>query len=612
MLLVALVVLVSQTGAPGAVYRAFRPLIGPQPLVHVPAPYRDDLRGPAAVPAALGDGVRLLAAPDGEATVRATLPPGAAVEVTEGPVEAVSGAWYQVRAADTAGWVAAPYLDAVGPPPAPTDWRDALVAPGPLPYAPVRPLPPPAAPVERFGLVEAFRLTDPNEPPPLGAGYERLVFWWQALQARPGGALDPHYLPHALLATERGQGKRLVGVLINTPDWAAANPADGGQAVPRNLDLPWDAPDNDWGRFTESLAREYAGEVDDWTIWNEPDIAPDDPNGAYYAWAGSVADYYQLLRVAYRSIKRGNPAARVHLAGLTYWVDRRRGQPQYFERLLDQIAADPTAPANDSYFDVATLHLYTDPHALYEVPRLYRALMQARGLDKPIWIDETNVIPWDDPTNQGTGYDVPTDMRCTLVDQASYVLQAFGLGLAGGAERIAFYKAQDGAGAAYNGAVDAVERAALVREDGSLRPAYVAYQTAARYLGDATAATYFPAASGARATASLLPSGGVESVVAERQDGERTTVLWNAAPEPVAARLSAAGPKADLIDAAGRVHRLVAAPDGAYAIALPGATCATDSDNPKRYLMGGETYLVVEHGVPPDAPASPARPEPGP
>src|SRR5207248_10335814 len=138
---------------------------------------------------------------------------------------------------------------------------------------------------------------------------------------------------------------------------------------------------------------------------------------------------------------------------------------------------------------------------------------------------------------RGTGYDVPTDMRCTLVDQVGYVLQAFGLGLAGGAERVAFYKAQDGAGAAFNGDVDAVERAGLVREDGSLRPAYVAYQTAVRYLKDGQAAQYFPGRN-------------VETVVVDRPGGQRTTVVWNAAPTPVAARLAVAGGRAEVVNAA--------------------------------------------------------------
>jgi hypothetical protein len=383
---------------------------------------------------------------------------------------------------------------------------------------------------------------------------------------------------------------------MSTPDWAAANPADGPRSVPKNLSLPWDHPDNYWGRFVQRMAREYAGRVDDWIIWNEPDITPGDPNAAYYAWAGSVEEYAQLLRVAYRAVKAGNPAARVHLAGLTYWVDRERNRPQYFERLLDALAGDPAAAANNYYFDVATLHLYTDPRALYYVPALYRDLMQARGIDKPIWVNETNVIPWDDPTNRGTGYDNPSGKRCTLADQASYLLQAFGLGLAGGVERIAVYKAQDGEGAAFNGDVDAAERSALVREDGSLRPAYVAYQTAVSYLRDARAAQYFPGRN-------------AETVVVDRPGSQRTTVLWNAAPTPVAARLAVSGGRAEVVNAAGQARSLAAAPDGEYAIALPAATCNTDLADPARYLMGGETYLVVEYDVPADRPARAARAE---
>ena len=220
--------------------------------------------------------------------------------------------------------------------------------------------------------------------------------------------------------------------------------------------------------------------------------------------------------------------------------------------------------------------------------------MRARGLDKPVWINETNVIPWDDPTNRGTGYDVAAGKRCTLADQASYLLQALSLGVAGGAERISVYKAEDGKGAAFNGNDDAVERAALVREDGSLRPAFLSYQTAVRYLQDARAAQYL------RGTTA-------QAVVVDRPGGQRVTALWNAAPESVAAPLAASGARAELVDAAGRVQPLDPAPDGAYAIALPAATCNTDLADPARYLTGGETYLVVEDDVPADrAPQAPS------
>src|SRR2546423_15177246 len=83
------------------------------------------------------------------------------------------------------------------------------------------------------------------------------------------------------------------------------------------------------------------------------------------------------------------------------------------------------------------------------------------------------------------------------------------------------------------------------------------------------------------------------------------------------ARLGAAGARAELVDAAGQVRPLSAGADGTYAIGLPPATCNTDPDDPSRYLMGGETYLVVEYAVPADhaaraAQAAPAPPPPGP
>ncbi|HLH24753.1 MAG TPA: hypothetical protein VK066_19705 [Chloroflexota bacterium] len=480
------------------------------------------------------------------------------------------------------------------------DWRAYLVTPGPTRFEPLEPLPPVETTDPRFGLVEAYRIAEGGQGWALGARHERIAFWWSGLQAEPDGPFNPYYFAPALLNREREQGFTILGLLMSTPAWAAANSADAERAVPRNLELPWDDPQNYWGRFAEQMARDYAGQIDDWIVWNEPDIQPDDPSAAYYAWAGSVEDYYQLLRVAYRAIKAGNPQATVHLAGLTYWADREANRPQFFERLLDLIAADPSAPENDYYFDVATLHLYTDPRGLYDVPRLYRDLMRARGIDKPVWVNETNVIPWDDPTNRGTGYDVPAGKRCTLADQASYLLQAFSLGVAGDAKRISVYKAEDGKGAAFNGDVDAVERAALVREDGSLRPAYLAYQTAVRYLHDAQAAQYFRGPT-------------AEAVVVDRPEGQRVTALWDAAPRPVAARLAASGTRAELVDAAGQVRPLEAAPDGAYAIALPPATCNTDLADPARYLMGGETYLVVEYDVPadraPQAPTAEAMPE---
>jgi hypothetical protein len=189
-------------------------------------------------------------------------------------------------------------------------------------------------------------------------------------------------------------------------------------------------------------------------------------------------------------------------------------------------------------------------------------------------------------------------MRCTLADQASFLLQAFALGLAADVQRIAVYKAEDSSGAAFNGHVDPIERSALVREDGSLRPAFVAYQTAVSHLQGAFAAYYYP-------------SSLAESVVVERTGRQRTTVLWNSAPFPVVGRVPVAGQAATLVDAAGQsLPLLKTTPDGSYAIVLPPATCNTDPDDPTRFLMGGETYLIVEDDVPSDRAPTGVRSEP--
>src|SRR5262249_40612869 len=146
--------------------------------------------------------------------------------------------------------------DAALAPPSGPDWLASLVAPGPAALQPVRALPPVDSSDPRFGLVEAFRLGDQARAP--RARHARVTFWWRGLQGAPNGNLNPFYLPGDLLDRELRQGFALEGLLLNTPDWAAANPQDGPRSVPKNLDLPWDHPQNYWGRFVEQVARDYA------------------------------------------------------------------------------------------------------------------------------------------------------------------------------------------------------------------------------------------------------------------------------------------------------------------------------------------------------------------
>lgn len=414
----------------------------------------------------------------------------------------------------------------------------------------------------RFGAVEAFRANAQADE--AGVRWTRIAFWWSGLQPDGPASWNPFYFPDDLLQAELDSGRDVVGLLMNTPAWAG----DGSpHSVPRGLERSIDDPENSWAQFARAIAERYKGRIDHWVVWNEPDIW--DPASPTYTWNGSVEQFYRLQKVGYQAIKRGNPNAQVGLAALTYWWDYFYGRPQYFERFLQVAERDPEARANNWFFDAAVLHLYNEPEGLYRAPMLYKGMMAARGFGKPIWINETNVAPWDDPRNP-----MPRgDFRATLDEQASFVIQACAYGLAAGAEHISVYPLYDG------DAPPGQELMGLIRGDGSARPAYQAFKTVTRYM------------SGVR-DARVERDGDVLKIILQRERGT-VTVAWSAAPRPAEASIAARNARALLVDKLGAA-RPITPTDGAYRLALGPATANTVNGDPSLYLIGGSPVLVVE------------------
>ena len=440
----------------------------------------------------------------------------------------------------------------------------------------VTPLPPMTNSDDHSGAVEAFRTNQTSVAYNAGVKWERLTFWWSGMQSGPGQELNPFYMPTSYIDQEKQHGvSTVVGVLINTPDWAAADPSQHTASVPKNLTLPYDDPNNYWGQYVNKVVKMYAGHIDTWIIWNEPDIQKGDPNAAYHTWAGSTADYYQLLKVGYLSAHSANPNAKVLTAGVTYWTDIKENRRQYFDRFLDQVAADPTAKDHNQYFDAASVHLYINPDGLYKVPVIFHQLMQAHGFDKPIWINETNTIPYDDPVNAGTDRSTPRDLRSSLDEQASFILEGFAMGLAAGVDRIEVYKMKDGDGDVINGQ-------ALVTANYQPRPAYVAFQLAASYFSHAN-------------SAKLFSTKELREVVFD-EGNRRVTALWTTKPVSLSISVPASGPSAQVIDQYGN-SKSVAAQNGQYLVTLDPATMHTNQDDPNGYLIGGHPLLIVEQNT---------------
>src|SRR5262249_12576042 len=164
------------------------------------------------------------------------------------------------------------------------------------------------------------------------------------------------------------------------------------------------------------------------------------------------ADYAQLVKVANLAARAANPHARIILAGDPYWYDHGA----FFTDLLRRLTADH---AHGGYVDVANLHLYSRPSDMASVVAWYPRTLARFGLRKPIWIGETNAIPYDDtarPLRRGNFY-------ASLDDQASFIVQAFAIDLAIGVQRIEVNRMLDGTDVIAGG-----EPFGLVRNDGTV------------------------------------------------------------------------------------------------------------------------------------------------
>lgn len=412
---------------------------------------------------------------------------------------------------------------------------------------------------QRFGAVESFWA--PNEAAELGVGWERILFYWNEIQ--PAGPEDWNTL-HVLeewLVEANAQGRTVTGLLKNTPLWATDDGSAAG--VPRGLYLPIDDPNNLWANYTRRVASYYSQRgVHNWIIWNEPDIAPD----VYgHEFAGSMDDYVQLLKVAYLTIKQVDPNAKIHLGGLTHWHD-----PSYLGRLMQRIAAEPDAAANNYYFDIVSQHIYFRPETVSSIVGNGFYAQQQAGISpfKAVWINETNARPSMDP-------EWPVEVQAFQVDleqQAWYIPQAYALGFYAGAGRISMYKLVD------VNLPPGGESWGLIRpDDFSKRPAFYAYQTTIKHLA------------------------GFEYPIGREQSGNHylfsfntprgvTKIMWARNQAAVTLRVPALAESAQLVQATGE-ETTITPTNGVYEIRLDGARCYAEC------LMGGPPVFLVEAGV---------------
>jgi len=461
--------------------------------------------------------------------------------------------------------------------------------------ATVAPLPAVDTEDGRFGLVQG--IVRPDMAWQAGARWDRIIFPWSLIQKDGPNSWTQLYFTDEAIRAQVRRGVTVAGILIYTPQWASTTPEKGRPVdPPRGLDLKYDDPNNAWGQFVRKVVDRHRGVVDHWIIWNEPDLYTP---ALRYTFDGSFEQYAQLLKVAYLNTKEVNPKAKVILGGLAYWWDKEHNRPPFLGPLLEVIGRDPERQRNNHYFDIVSVHTYTAPLNTFTEPLIMREILELRGIKKPIWIGESNVIPHDDPENR-----LPAgQMRASLDEQASYIIQAMALAVAANVERYAIYKATD------EKAENDIELWGLIRNNGTAKPGYVAFQVGARYFSDVRSAVFsWPGAdkptaeqyreitaSNVTRTQFIWPSQ-VAQVAMERGN-YRTTVAWNTSPEAVTHKVPANAKQATLVYKDGATET-IQAKNGFYSIDLEPSTHNADPRDPSIYMIGGDPVIVDEQVKP--------------
>ena len=461
----------------------------------------------------------------------------------------------------------------------------------------------------RFGVVEGF--ADTRTMADIGAGWERLVFFWPDIQ--PSGPADfsglGRTLPRQILDSELRRGVRLTGLLEFTPAWAAVNAAHGQHAVPRNLELPVDDPNNYFARFVERIVGYYAGWIDEWIIWNEPDFRPTDRGaGDSVTWLGTDAEFAQLLKVAYLAAKQANPKAAVVFPATTYWVEAQSTPKRdlFYARILQILSGQADVESRGWYHDAVALNLYRSPDDIYRIHGVFTDIQQRHGVSSPVWLTETNAMPSTD--RQVPCWQQHVDgWHTTLDEQAAFAVQAYALAAAAGYQRMGFYKMID------DHACDQVAEWGLVRDDGTRRPVATSLATLIHLVEGYTRARFEPLvrkserwAAWPKDATSFTPNWQVYQVAFDKPGGQRVSVLWNGEGAPLRIRVARHGSSMRAYDVNGIRQSL----DNASTITLAAATAYfhlsdTQRDPEGYHYIGGSPMFLVEDDVPADAPVAP-------
>ncbi|MDQ3704155.1 MAG: cellulase family glycosylhydrolase [Chloroflexota bacterium] len=314
------------------------------------------------------------------------------------------------------------------------------------------------------------RLTVLNSATDLGVKWSREEMSWANLEPYEKGVYNwKAYDPWIDELVKRDID--VIGAIQTSPAWASG--IEQG-SVP---DWYWYTPQNpqDFVDFARVAAEHYKGKIDVWEIWNEQDVE------MTFKCHGCdrVKVYAEMLAGSYAAIKQVNPEATVLVGGLSIHDRTNAGMA-----FLEQVVAASGGKLN---FDVLSIHPYmpdrhpesTDPRAVvqnfpYRLEMSRKWLQDHGAPNKEIWVTETGYSTCNPCGNLGVSEE----------EQARRLVRLYALAMAApNVTHFTYFQIKD----KFNHPPgDMFGNMAIMRNDMSQKPAYVAYRVMAHTLEGAT------------------------------------------------------------------------------------------------------------------------------
>ena len=307
-----------------------------------------------------------------------------------------------------------------------------------------------------------------------GTGLVRLGMAWSAIE--PDQVSPRRYNWDAYDAPLRrlaGAGLTPLGSINECPAWACTYPEGPlDRATPAQM-----------AAFMTAVVQRYSAppyNVHLWELFNEPDQT----HGPLRGWGLHTTEYANLLRTVVPAIRTADPQAKIFLGGLAYDWFTDEGGPFNRGFLGDILSLAP------NYFDYINFHYYPQnvhwPTIADKVAELKSVLAQAK-LNKPLVCTETGITSSGNPE-----FKIPNFPPHSPENQARWLVKVHAQGFAAGLASIAWFPVQD-----FQTDVPGWQiftESGLISFGGSPKPAYTAYQTFVREVGDAPFVRTIPGA----------------------------------------------------------------------------------------------------------------------